>query len=138
MTRFADGTFVLRHAGGSVRVFIEVDRGRRVSTWRDKIYAYHAYTNSAALQQRYGTTWFVLLTITTDEAQRRKLMEATAQVLGEANDRYLFALEGAIHPMTIGNQWRKIGQIHPTVQHLPGNRSSTGVTVEGVEHVFIR
>jgi hypothetical protein len=50
----------------------------------------------------------------------------------------LFALEGAIHPTTIGNQWRKIGQIRPMVQQLPGNRSIKGMSVEGVEHVFIR
>jgi hypothetical protein len=50
----------------------------------------------------------------------------------------LFALEGAIHPTTIGNQWRKIGQIHSTVQQRPGNRSIKGVAVQGVEHVFIR
>jgi len=133
-----DGTFRLVTPQMSVRCFVEVDRGRPVKTWREKILAYHAYTNSTALQHRYGTTWFMLLTITTDEAQRRKLMEATAQVLGAANDRYLFALEATIHPTTIGSQWRKIGQIYPTMQQLPGNRSVAGVRIEMANHVFIR
>jgi len=133
-----DGTFVLWHAGGSVRVFIEVDRGRRVTTWRDKIYAYHAYTNSAALHKRYGTTWFVLLTITTTDDHRRKLMAATAQIVDNPGDRYLFAVQSAVHPTTIGSQWHKIGQRQPTVKHLPGNQAIAGVDVEPLEHVFIR
>jgi hypothetical protein len=59
---------------------VEIDRGRPVATWRDKIRAYHAYMNSPALHKRYNTAAFVLLTITTDDTHRRKLMEATAQV----------------------------------------------------------
>ncbi len=133
-----DGTFRLIHPTGEVRCFVEVDRGRPVTTWREKLWAYHAYTNSPELQTRYGTTTFLLLTITTDDTQRRKLMEATAQVTKQPSDRYLFALASAVHPMTMGSQWRKIVEVQPTVQHLPGNRQIAGVAIEMREHVFIR
>jgi hypothetical protein len=133
-----DGTFRLIHPTGEVRCFVEVDRGRPVTSWREKLWAYHAYTNSPELQKRYGTTTFLLLTITTDDTQRRKLMEATAQVTKQPSDRYLFALASAVHPMTMGSQWRKIVEVQPTVQHLPGNRQIAGVAIEMREHVFIR
>ncbi len=132
-----DGTFRLIHPTGEVRCFVEVDRGRPVTTWREKLWAYHAYTNSPELQKRYGTTTFLLLTITTDDTQRRKLMDATAHILGKPSDRYLFGLDRAIHPTTIGNQWRKIGHMQSTVKHLPGSRTVAGVTAESVEHVLI-
>ena len=132
-----DGTFRLLHAGGEERCFVEVDRGRPVATWRDKIRAYHAYMNSPELHKRYNTATFVLLTITTDDTQRRKLMEATAQVLGKPSGRYLFALDYAVHPMFIGQQWLRITQVQPLGQRIPGNKYVPSVTIETAEHVFI-
>lgn len=117
---------------------MEVDRGRPVATWRDKIRAYHAYMNSPELHKRYNTTTFILLTITTDDTQRRKLMEATAHVLGKASGRYLFALDQAVHPMFIGQHWLRIAQVQTQAQRLPGNRYVPDVTIETTEHVFIR
>ncbi len=133
-----DGTFRLLHAGGEERCFVEVDRGRPVSTWRDKIRAYHTYMHSPKLHKRYNTATFVLLTITTDATQRRKLMEATAQVLGKPSGRYLFALDQAVHPMSIGQRWLRVTQVYAQTQPVPGNRSVPGVIIEAAEHVFIR
>ncbi len=133
-----DGTFRLLHAGGEERCFVEVDRGRPVATWRDKIRAYHAYMHSPELQKRYNTATFVLLTITTDDTQRRKLMEATAHVLGKPSGRYLFALDQAVHPMFIGQHWLRIAQAQTAAQRLPGNRFVPSTTIETTDHVFIR
>jgi hypothetical protein len=133
-----DGTFRLLHAGGEERCFVEIDRGRPVATWRDKIRAYHAYMNSPALHKRYNTAAFVLLTITTDDTHRRKLMEATAQVLAKPSGRYLFALDHAVHPMFIGQHWLRIAQVQTAAQRLPGNRSVPSTTIETTDHVFIR
>jgi DNA-binding PadR family transcriptional regulator len=132
-----DGTFRLLHAGGEERCFVEVDRGRPTVTWRDKIHAYHAYMNSPELYKRYNTATFILLTVTTDATQRRKLMEATAQVLGKPSGRYLFALDQAVHPASIGQQWLRITQVQTQAQHVPGSRSVPGVTIETAEHIFI-
>lgn len=94
--------------------------------------------NSPELHTRYTTTTFLLLTITTDDTQRRKLMEATAQVLGKPSGRYLFALDHAVHPMFIGQQWLRIAQVQAQAQRLPGNQYVTGAIIEAAEHVFIR
>jgi hypothetical protein len=79
-----------------------------------------------------------LLTITTDDTHRRKLMEATAQVLAKPSGRYLFALDHAVHPMFIGQHWLRIAQVQTAAQRLPGNRSVPSTTIETTDHVFIR
>lgn len=113
-----------------MRCFVEIDRDRPVKTWREKIRAYHAYTNSPELKARYGANHFILLTITTTDTQRRKLMEATAQVLGQVSDRYLFSLIDDAHSATIGPRWRKITHVTPTTQKVPGNTYAVGVAIE--------
>jgi hypothetical protein len=99
----------------SGRVFIEVDRGTRpTQTWADKIAAYDAYMGSGALMKRYGVNDFTLLVITTTEAQRMTLMQATAGVLGKGSKRYLFAIEGDVHPDRLGASWRYIDTVKKT------------------------
>jgi hypothetical protein len=103
----------------SQRIFIEVDRETRpTQTWAEKIAAYDAYMRSAELKQRYGVNSFVLLTITTDEAQRQTLMQATAAVLGKGSQRYLFALEDDLHPDRIGPNWHYIDTVKMTNRQL--------------------
>lgn len=135
-----DGAFVLTHPKGRLQVFIEVDRAtRRIETWRDKIAAYAAYVGSAALQQRYETDSFVLLTITPTENQREKLMRATAQVLGQGNARYLFAVHEAVHPLRIGNEWQRMGQVERSMQPIGVHGQLIEVvTVEAIPHVFLQ
>ena len=89
------------------------------------------------LSARYTTTTFVLLASTTDDTQRRKLMEATAQVLCKPSGRYLFALDQAVHPMFIGQHWLRIAQVQAQTQRLPGNRYVPCAIIEAAEHVFI-
>lgn len=99
----------------SSRVFIEVDRGTRpTQTWADKIAAYDAYSGSPELKRRYGVESFALLVITTTEAQRQTLMQATAAVLGQRTQRYLFAIEADIHPDRIGSNWHYIETVKRT------------------------
>ena len=107
-----DATFVLEHAGGSERFFVEVDRGTRpLTTWVEKIQAYHAYTGSPELKARYGVDRFILLATTPTEAQQHAIMQATASVLRKPSARYLFALHPDIHPTTIATAWRKLASM---------------------------
>lgn len=132
-----DGTFKLIHPTGEVRCFVEVDRGRSIRSWREKIYAYRRYASSPELQGRYGTTNFVLLTITNTPNQRQKLMEATAQILERPSDYYLFNLIADVHPMRIGT-WLKSTKVSVgTVQQIGGVIGSQ-VEIETGVHPFIR
>jgi hypothetical protein len=126
-----DATFVLEHPRGQERVFVEIDRDTRpLRTWAMKMRAYQAYWGSPALQARYGVDTFILLTVTTNLAQQRALMETTAGVLGDAHPRYLFALEDALHPLTIGHAWTKLSGMTPgTNPRRP--------TVQTVAHTFL-
>ncbi|MBA3470398.1 MAG: replication-relaxation family protein [Herpetosiphonaceae bacterium] len=91
------------------RFFVELDRGTRATrTWADKISAYDAYQRSAALKARYGTADFLVLTITTTEAQRQTLMQATVGILQKADDRYFFVVEADLHPDQIGRHWHYV------------------------------
>lgn len=135
-----DGTFTLVHPKGQVRVFVEVDRGtRRVETWRDKMYAYKTYMGSPELKARYGVDTFVLLSIAPTKVQRRRLMNVTAAVLGEASNRYLFCLQESVHPLRIGGEWLKISGVSRTrmPSGLKGSPTEK-VTADTVGHVFLQ
>lgn len=121
-----DGTFVLQHAGGQERVFVEIDRGTRpLISWIEKIQAYAAYQGSPELKARYGVSRFMLLSVTSDETQIQAIMQATAGVLGKPNGRYLFALHADVHPTTIATAWRKLATITPS-----GTPSRPAITTE--------
>jgi hypothetical protein len=132
-----DATCLLRHPGGVVRIFVELDRGRPIRSWKEKIAAYQAYAGSPELNERYGVSQFLLLTATTSESHRRKLLEATAEVVGQPSDRYLFTLIGDLHPLTIGHSWIKIGAVTPIRAHAVGGQR-TSYTVQETAHVFLR
>ncbi len=131
-----DATCVIRHQGGALRCFIELDRGRPIRTWHEKIIAYRAYAGSAELRSRYAANTFVLLVATTTASYRRKLMVATANILHQASDRHLFTTLADLHPLTIG-KWVKIGSVAAT--HANGvSGVTTSYTVEEAEHVLLR
>lgn len=135
-----DGTFVLVHPHGRLRVFVEVDRGtRRLETWRDKIEAYHAYAGSAELRIRYQTDTFVLLTIAPTLTQQQRLINATAGVIGSASTRYLFTLREAVHPLRIGGEWQKITAVNRAVVAAGFQRQATEkVSATTTRHVFLQ
>lgn len=135
-----DGTFVLVHPQGRMRVFIEVDRGtRRTETWRDKIVAYQTYHGSPALQSRYRTAQFLVLAVAPSTVQQRRLMNATAAVLGGASARYLFALRESVHPLRIGAEWRKITGVTRTPIAAEGvGRMSERVEAMIGQHTFLQ
>jgi|GEM_PF-2023259 len=132
-----DGTFTLMYPGGSLRCFVEVDRGRHIRTWREKIHAYRAYRHSPQLQARYGVATFALLTVTNVPGQRTKLMQATAQILGRPSDYYLFTLISEAHPTRIG-QWLKITEV-PTYTTSSGRfgASPPQIAIKTDVHYFL-
>ena len=132
-----DATAELRSTRGAMRVFVEVDRGRSMASWADKVRAYQAYQDSAAVRARYGVSSFVLLCVTTTEAQRRQMLQATAQVIGQASDRYLFGLIDDIHPTTIGDCWQKLGVVERTAQQSLRGSIITHYTVTPAPHVVL-
>ncbi|GAA5531557.1 replication-relaxation family protein [Herpetosiphon gulosus] len=135
-----DGTFVLVHPRGRMRVFLEVDRGtRRTETWREKIMAYQAYHGSPALHTRYGTQQFLVLAIAPSTVQQRRLMNATAAVVGGASPRYLFTLRAAVHPLRIGAEWRRIAGITRTPVAVEGvGRMHERVEAVTEPHIFLQ
>lgn len=107
-----DGTGRLLHGGGTERLFVEWDRGRRpYAHWAPRIAAYHAYMNSVELARRYQTDRFVLLTVVPTRTRLTRFLEITASVLTHASGRYLFALAEDIHPLRIGSAWHKLTQV---------------------------
>lgn len=131
-----DATCVIRHPQGALRCFVELDRGRPIKTWGEKIIAYREYAGSAELRARYDASNFVLLAATTTAAYRRRLMTATAEVLGQPSDRYLFTLIRDLHPDNIGN-WSKIGGV-TTSQAAGIGAPRTLLTIEETAHVLLR
>ena len=119
-----------------LRCFIELDRGRPIRTWQEKIVAYQAYAGSAELRTRYAANTFVLLVATTTASYRRKLMTATANILQQTSDRHLFTTLANLHPLTIGT-WMKIGSVAPTHEHVVGG-AKMSYTIEETEHVLLR
>lgn len=80
----------------------------------------------------------MLLAITQGSVYRQRLMEATAAVLEQPSDRYLFLLSDDVHPTTIGKEWRKIGALdrqgeRPTIS---GGLASPYL-ITAIPHVFI-
>jgi hypothetical protein len=130
-----DATCLIRHPGGALRCFIELDRGRPIRTWHEKIIAYQAYIGSAALRTRYAANTFVLLVATTTANYRRKLMTATANIL-QASNRHLFRTLADLHPLTIGT-WIKIGGVARTHENVVGG-AKMSYAIEETEHVLLR
>lgn len=132
-----DGAFWIVDGDTRYLFFVEIDRGRHVSTWREKILAYEAYVRSPELKARYGVESFTLLTATTTETQRQQLMQATAQINAKPGGRYLFTRIGDLHPLTIGHAWQRIGAAIPTTGTVAG-RPFTRMQVEAVPHVLLK
>jgi hypothetical protein len=132
-----DATFRLIYPGGELRCFVEIDRGRSTKSWREKIYAYRAYQGSRELKDRYGASYSMLLTVTTTEAQRLKIMAATAEVIETKSDFYLFGLLDEVHPTTIGSFWKKIAAISSEQQRTVGGMRHK-VRIDTADHTFIQ
>ncbi|HEY0606144.1 MAG TPA: replication-relaxation family protein [Herpetosiphonaceae bacterium] len=132
-----DGAFWIVHQDTRYLFFVEIDRGRHVSTWREKIMAYEAYVRSKELKARYGVESFTLLTATTTETQRQQLMQATAQINAKPGGRYLFTRISDLHPLTIGHAWQRINAATPTTGTVAG-KPFTRMQVEAVPHVLLK
>ncbi|HEY0739304.1 MAG TPA: replication-relaxation family protein [Herpetosiphonaceae bacterium] len=132
-----DGAFFIVNQDTRYLFFVEIDRGRHVSTWREKIMAYERYVRSPELKARYGVESFTLLTATTTETQRQQLMQATAQINAKPGGRYLFTRIGDLHPLTIGHAWQRINAATPTTGTVAG-KPFTRMQVEAVPHVLLK
>lgn len=133
-----DAAYYVRHAQGRTLCFLEIDRGRPVSTWREKIKAYEAYRGSAELQNRYGEQTFLVQCVTTTEGQRRRLIQATGEEFRQATKGYQFMLIRDLHPLTIGDRWTVVGSVKkgPLVKVVDRLRETW--EVEPAPHVFIK
>jgi hypothetical protein len=131
-----DGAFVVQNKVGRHLFFLEIDRGRHASTWKEKIYAYEAYVRSDELKKRYGVETFTLLAVTTLAAQRKRLIEATAQINAKPGGRYLFGLLDELHPTTIGT-WQMIDKTTQEQRWVAGQARQV-MRVETVQHVLLR
>jgi hypothetical protein len=132
-----DGAFWITTSSGRYLFFLEVDRGRHVSTWKEKIYAYDAYVRSQELRTRYGVEDFILLAVTTTTSQRKRLLEATAQINRNPGVRYLVGLQDAVHPTTIGGLWEKIDKTTVERRWVAG-RTCEVMRVEAVPHLLLK
>jgi hypothetical protein len=105
-----DATGQIQRLGGHLhRYFIEVVRGIAPRIWQATVLAYEACRQSDTIPMtRYGNAWTVLVFVT-DEEQRQRLMDATAQVTA-CPDRYLFGLISQIHPTRFADGWRRISR----------------------------
>lgn len=113
-----DGAFAVDHGDGSAHFFVEVERDRPLSSWKQKVCAYEAYHDSPQLRQRYGSRSFTLLGIGRDAGHQRALLEATGEMLcllyrdpgqrSAAFARYLIGHLGGCHPTLIGDGWQRL------------------------------
>jgi Replication-relaxation len=91
--------------------FVEVERERSVTSWREKVRAFEAYRGSVALKARYGVESFLVLVVAGSEAQRRRLVQVTGEELGKAVTEYRFGLLSDMHPLRITECWTRIGRV---------------------------
>jgi hypothetical protein len=139
-----DGAFFIDYEGGRTLFFVEVERDQPLKKWKEKMWAYEAYHNSAVLQERYGCSAFVLLGMALDAAHQRRLLEATGEALAllypnaaqraAAQGRYLIGHMGHAHPTLIGAGWHELRQVKVVER---GGAVPVGVQVETAEYVLI-
>ena len=139
-----DGAFFIEYDGGRTLFFLEVERDQPLKKWKEKIYAYEAYSRSAQMQARYGTREFVLLGVALDAHHQRRLLEATGEAIAglytdpvyrtQAYDNYLIGHMGCAHPTHIGVDWQRLQRIEVVER---GGVAPLGVRVEIGEHVLI-
>ena len=58
-----DGVFFIDYEGGRTLFFVEMELDQPLKKWKEKVYAYESYHDSAVLQARYRCGAFVLLGI---------------------------------------------------------------------------
>ncbi len=85
--------------------FVELDLGCAVTTWQAKVRAYRAL-----IRERDPTMRWAVLTMAHTRSQRTRLMEATAQVLDDPSDVYLFGIMADAHPSRVG-QWLAVSEM---------------------------
>jgi hypothetical protein len=140
-----DGAFFIEYEGGRTLFFVEVERDQPLKKWREKVYAYEAYHNSAPVRARYTSHTFVLLGLAMDAMHQRRLLEATGEAVAGlyedparravAQERYLIGHMGHAHPTRIGVGWQKLQRVEVVER---GGAVPLGVKVETAEHVLIR
>ncbi|HEY0770295.1 MAG TPA: replication-relaxation family protein, partial [Sphingobacteriaceae bacterium] len=139
-----DGAFFIEYDGGRTLFFLEVERDQPLKKWKEKIYAYEAYSRSAQMQARYGTREFVLLGVALDATHQRRLLEATGEAIAglytdplyrkQAQNNYMVGHMACAHPTRIGAGWQVLNRIEAVER---GGVAPLGVKVEIGEHVLI-
>lgn len=129
-----DAVFYLGEGAARRLYFLELDRGRPIRTWREKVRAYEAYRTyeRKKLKDRYGVDDFTVVVATTTENQQTKLLQATADELKKVSQNYAFTLIERLHPSRIGPGWKRLATVErgPMRQVVDRLRDTWNITTE--------
>lgn len=113
-----DAACFIQSERGRRLCLVEIDRGRHVSTWAEKMAAYAALVGSEVLRERFGVDSFLLLVATTTPQQLTRMADATVEELMHAPDYVRLCLHMALHPLHIGPEWQRIVGLQPSVTRV--------------------
>lgn len=106
-----DSFFVVQTPQGKAPFFLEVDRGTETTgRFQNKIFAYQAYVQSGAYQQRYGFKSIRVLTTVPSLKRLEGLKTVTERAGG--GQRYWFAVQSDISAQSVLHKaiWQVAGQ----------------------------
>jgi hypothetical protein len=98
-----DAVLVVQPVAGPAGVFfIEVDRGTMsTARWQEKVMVYREYSQSVQLQERWHSSWAILLTVTLTERRLLSIAEKTVAIGGRRG--FWFTTAEKIEPSTVLN-----------------------------------
>ncbi len=133
-----DAAFFVGQGEQARLFFVEIDRGRPIATWREKVKTYEAYRRGQKLKARYHVENFVVLVATTSEAQRRKMLQATADELQKVNKTYCFTLFDNLHPTKIGQGWKRLETVEAGPLRMVVDRLHTTWKITTADYTLIQ
>jgi len=92
--------------------FVEVDRATMtINRWESKVAVYHDYSRSPELRDRFKTSWFIVLTVTTSDKRILSLAERTVALGGKR--AFWYTTGDKIEPESILNRiWLRAGDLY--------------------------
>jgi hypothetical protein len=83
--------------------FVEVDRATMtINRWESKVAVYHEYSRSKELRDRFHTSWFIVLTVTTSDKRILSLSERTVALGGKR--AFWYTTSDKIEPGSVLNR----------------------------------
>ena len=91
--------------------FVEVDRATMtINRWESKVAVYHEYSRNPELKERFKTSWFIVLTITTSDKRILSLSERTVALGGKR--AFWYTTGDQIEPGSVLNRiWVRAGDL---------------------------